>query len=217
MRALLQLADKMDIVTIKLGKAGGWLIIPLIILIMFDVITRKIAFLRIGMSELSWYWLIEPIKIQDMEWHLHGVLLLLSFGFAYLHNAHVRVDIFREKMSADNQARLEFWGLLIMAIPYICVLLYNSWIFVEISISQNEGSESLTGIPKRYIVKSFTIVGFSLALMAVTSTFIRLTAYLYGSKEAHDEATEKLQIFAIDDDHDGHQGHKSTRTPEAFS
>ena len=217
MGALLKFADKLDILTIRIGKAGGWLILPIVALIMFDVITRKVAFLRIGMSELSWYWLIEPIKIQDMQWHLHGVLLLLSFGFAYLHNAHVRVDIFREKLSAVGQARVEFWGLLIMALPYVLVLVYNSFIFVELSYSQNEGSESLTGIPMRYIVKSFTIFGFLLALFSVLSTLIRLTAYLYGGKEAHDAATGKLQIFAIDDEHEGHQGHKSTHTPAAMS
>jgi len=208
MGSLLSLSRIMDVITLRVGKAAGWLIIPIIILIMFDVLTRKIDFLRIGMSELSWYWLIEPIKVQDMQWHLHGVLLLLSFGFGYLMNAHVRVDIFREKLSAISQARLELIGLLVMALPYCLVLLYNSYIFVEISFLQNEGSESLTGIPKRYIVKSFTIVGFTLALLAVLSTMIKLSAYIWGDKEAHDQAVDELEIFAIDDEHAGHQRHK---------
>ena len=75
MSSLLKMANKIDVLPRRIGMAGGWLILPLIVIIMFDVVTRKIDFLRIGMSELSWYWLIEPIKLQDMEWHLHGVCL----------------------------------------------------------------------------------------------------------------------------------------------
>ena len=84
MESLLKLADVFDRIARFMGKLAGFVVLPLIAIIMFDVITRKIDFLRIGMSQLSWYWLIEPIKLQDMQWHLHAVILLLSFGYAYL-------------------------------------------------------------------------------------------------------------------------------------
>ncbi|RVU33818.1 TRAP transporter small permease subunit [Hwanghaeella grinnelliae] len=207
MSIILKMANYIDVLPRRIGMAGGWLILPLIAIIMFDVVTRKIDFLRIGMSELSWYWLIEPIKLQDLEWHLHGVLLLLSFGFGYLVNAHVRVDIFREKLTARSQAKVELFGLLVFAVPYLLTVLYYAWIFVHASYTQGEGSESLTGIPVRWIVKSFTIYGFTLAFLAVLTTMIRLCAYLWGGPEMHRQARDDLQIFAIDDDHEGHQGH----------
>lgn len=210
MSSLLKMADRLDVLPLRIGKAGGWLILPLIAIIMFDVIARKIDFLRIGMSELSWYWLIEPIKLQDMQWHLHGALLLMSFGFGYLTNAHVRVDIFREKLTARSQAKVELFGLLIYAVPYLAVVLYYACIFVYASYSQGEGSESLTGIPMRYIVKSFMIFGFILVFLSVLTTMMRLCVYLWGGPEAHRQARDDLQIFAIDDDHEGHQGHSLT-------
>ncbi len=210
MSPLLKIAEFFDVVARRVGMAGGWLILPLIVVIMFDVVTRKISFLRIGMSELSWYWLIEPIKLQDLEWHLHGVMLLLSFGFGYLVNAHVRVDIFREKLSAKGQANVELWGLLIFAVPYLATVLYYAFIFVYASYTQGEGSESLTGIPMRYIVKSFTVIGFVLAIFAVIATILRLVGYLWGGQQLHREARDQLKIFAIDDDHEGHQGHSLT-------
>ena len=85
-----------------------------------------------------------------------------------------------------------------------------AWIFVHASYVQGEGSESLTGIPVRWIVKSFTIYGFALALLAVLTTIMRLCAYLWGGPEVHRQARDDLQIFAIDDDHEGHQGHSLT-------
>ncbi|MCG8595057.1 MAG: TRAP transporter small permease subunit [Kiloniellales bacterium] len=200
MNALLKAADVLDRVPRALGKLAGWLILPLIAIIMFDVITRKIDTFRIGLSELTWYWLIEPIKLQDMQWHLHGVLLLMSFGFAYLMNAHVRVDIFREKLSRRGQAWVEFWGLLVMAMPYLMLVTYFAIIFVKISFAQGEGSESLTGITHRYIVKSFTVVGFGLALSAVVATFIRLGVFLFGPPGLRARAGGDLHIFAHEEE-----------------
>lgn len=200
MNGLLRVANLLDVVPRFMGKLGGWIILPLIGIIMFDVVTRKIDFLRIGMSELTWYWLIEPIKLQDMEWHLHGVILLLSFGYGYLMNAHVRVDIFREKLARRGQAKVELLALSAMAIPYIVLVLYFAFIFVKISIQQGEGSESLTGIPMRYIIKSFTVIGFALVLGAVIATFIRLWVFLYGEPAAKAQAEAALHIFAHDDE-----------------
>lgn len=200
MNALLKAANLLDRIPRELGKLAAWLILPLIAIIMFDVITRKIDYFRIGLSELTWYWLIEPIKLQDMEWHLHGVLLLMAFGFTYLMNGHVRVDIFREKLSRRGQAWVEFWGLLAMAMPYLILVTYFAIIFVKISIQQGEGSESLTGITHRYIVKSFTIVGFMIALSAVLATFIRLSVFLFGAPAARAQVEEDLHIFAHEDE-----------------
>ncbi len=195
MSSLLRVAGVLDFIPRTLGRWAGWLILPLIFVIMFDVTTRKIDFFRIGMSELSWYWLIEPIKLQDMEWHLHGVLLLMSFGLGYLTNSHVRVDIFRELLPRRKQAWVELWGLLIMAIPYGILITYFAWKFVALSYSQGEGSESLTGIPHRYIVKSFTVIGFVLLLSACVATALRIWVYLFGDESHKEQALGVLEIF----------------------
>ena len=68
------------------GKVGAWLSIPLIFIIIFDVITRR-------------FFVLGSTKIQEMEWHLHTAIFLLSLGFAYLKNSHVRIEIIREKYS----------------------------------------------------------------------------------------------------------------------
>jgi TRAP-type mannitol/chloroaromatic compound transport system permease small subunit len=198
MGSLLKFAERLDRFAQFMGKLGGWFIMPLIAIIMFDVITRKIDFLRIGMSELSFYWLVEPIKLQDMEWHLHAVIVLLSFGYGYLMNSHVRVDIFREKLSHRGQAWVEFTGLLVMAIPYLILVCYFAWIFVKISYQQGEGSESLTGIGMRYIVKSFLVIGFFLMLSAAVATFVRLCAFLFGSREIRDRVKPQLHVFSYE-------------------
>jgi TRAP-type mannitol/chloroaromatic compound transport system permease small subunit len=196
MKAALNIASVLDRFSRKAGQAGAWLILPLVFVIMFDVITRKVDFIRLYFSDFSIeYGYSVSTILQDFEWHLHGVILLLTFGFGYLANAHVRVDVFREHIHPRKQAWLEFIGLFVMAVPFLFLVGWQSWILMAISYHQGEGSESLTGIPWRYVIKSFMIIGVVVLSMAVVATLFRLAAYLFGSREEHDEARDSLQIF----------------------
>lgn len=200
MRSLLNLASVLDRITSAIGRATAWIVIPLIFIIMFDVVTRKTDFIRLYFSDftIKYGYSVSTI-LQDMEWHLHGVLLLLTFGIGYLQNAHIRVDIFRERLSRQNQARVELWGLVILALPFLLLMLYFSWVLTSISFIQGEGSESMTGIQHRWIVKSFTIIGFVVVLMAVFATMARLTVYLYGAPADKQAAHEALSVFCHED------------------
>lgn len=195
MHGLLSAAKIFDWPPRKIGQWAGWLIMPLILIIMFDVITRRIDTARIWIAEQNLYW-FNPIIFQDAQWHLHGIILLCAFGFGYLMNAHVRVDIFREMLPRRGQAKVEFFGLLIMGIPFLFVISYFAIQFVLLSFSQNEGSESLTGIGARYIIKSFLVLGFLLLLSAFIATILRLIVALWGPEELREEAYSQLDIFA---------------------
>ena len=200
MGALLSIAAIFDRIARSAGKLAGWLILPLIFIIVFDVVTRKVDVIRLAFSSVSInYGYSVSTILQDLEWHLHGVLLLMTFGFGYLMNAHVRVDIFREHLRRRNQAWLEFWALLLMAAPFLILMLYYSWRFVTISFFQGEGSESMTGIPWRYVVKSFTVFGFAVVLLAVLATLFRLIVYLFGPPDEKEEARTRMTIFAHED------------------
>ena len=165
---------------------------------MFDVITRKIDYFRLWLADMQLPW-FNPIIFQDAQWHLHGIVLLLAFGFAYLKNAHVRVDIFREKLPRRGQAWVEFLGMVLLGIPFLLLISYFAFQFVEMSFHQNEGSESLTGIPKRYFIKSFMVFGFLLLLSSFIATALRLWVYLKGSPQDSAEAAEaQLEIFATE-------------------
>ena len=66
---------------------------------------------------------------------------------------------------------------------------------MSVSFQQGEGSESLTGIPWRYVIKSFMVIGVVVLSMAVIATIFRLAAFLFGAREEHDEAKDALTIF----------------------
>jgi TRAP-type mannitol/chloroaromatic compound transport system permease small subunit len=200
MGSLLNLAGKLDGFARWCGKTAGWIIVPLILVIVFDVVTRKVDVIRLYFSDFSvdYGYSISTI-LQDLEWHFHGALLLMTFGFGYLMNAHVRVDIFRENLSRRKQAWFEFWSLIIMAIPFLIIMLWYTVDFVALSYHQGEGSESLTGIPWRYVIKGFMPLGIFVLLVACIATLIRVVAYLYGSPDEKDDMFDELTIFSHED------------------
>lgn len=200
MTFILEISRFFDRITRSIGKLVGWLMIPLIIVIMFDVITRKLDITRLYFSDMTMeYGFSVSTIVQDMEWHLHAAILLLSFGFGYLANAHVRVDVFRELLPRRQQAWLELLGIVFLAIPFLTLLIVYGYDLFAISWQQNEHSESMTGLNWRWFIKFFVPVGFVLALLAVLATLGRIVAYLYGSEFDAEDALEVLEIFA--DDH----------------
>jgi len=196
MDALLGLANVLDRISGNVGKYASWLILPLIFLIMFDVITRKIDYIKDQSAEITMrYGFSVSFILQDLQWHVHGTLLLLTFGFGYLYNAHVRVDIFRENVSRRKQVWIETAGLLICAIPFLILMIWFSWVMASSSYHQGEGSESQVGLGWRWIIKSFLIWGFGIALVAAVATLLRCLVYLFGDEEHRVIAEEQLQFF----------------------
>lgn len=134
--------------------------------------------------------------LQDLQWHFHAWLLMFSFGIGYLSNAHVRVDIFREMLSRRKQAWVELVGLMVLALPFLVIMIIFSWRMVALSFSQGEGSDSMTGLGMRYIPKSFMVIGFVCVMCAVLATVGRLVAFLFGRQQHKEAALGNMTIFS---------------------
>lgn len=196
MGALLGLAGPLDRISRGVGKFASFLILPLIFLIMFDVITRKIDFIKEQSAEITInYGFSVSFILQDLQWHVHGALLLLTFGYGYLMNSHVRVDIFRENLTRRKQVWVETLGILICALPFLCLMIWFSYVMASSSFAQGEGSESQVGLGWRWIIKSFLIWGFIIALLAALATLFRCFNYLWGNFEDQAIAEDELQFF----------------------
>ncbi|MEM7176450.1 MAG: TRAP transporter small permease subunit [Pseudomonadota bacterium] len=193
---LLKTAGVFDKIARGIGKAASWLIVPLVFFIIFDVVTRKIDWIKNLSAEVTInYGYSVSFILQDLEWHFHGMLLLLTFGFGYLMNAHVRVDIFREHCSRRRQTWIETLGLIIFAIPFLLVMIKFSFDMAYASFLQGEGSESQVGLGWRWIIKSFLVFGFLVALLAALATLFRCLGYLFGNPAQHAEAEQGIQFF----------------------
>ena len=175
---LLRVEGVLNSVTTWVGRIGAWISVPLMIIIVFDVITRR--FLVLGST-----------KLQEGEWHMHAVLFLLCLGFAYLRNAHVRISLVHERFSPTTQRWIEFIGCLIFAIPYCAIVLYFAIDFVERSWAVGEASDSATGLPFRWAIKAFLPAGMLLLGLAAIAVLLRKFVELFGSPELRHAVAER--------------------------
>lgn len=181
MSRLLGVSDAIDAVLAKIAHFFGWLFIALVVVICFDVVTRKVGF------QLP---IFGSTPLQELEWHIHGLLFLPWLGYCYIRNVHVRIDVFTANAGPRKQAILEVFGILIFAIPYCLVATYFAFEFFEVSFLQGETSDAPNGLRFRWVMKGALFVGLILLDLAVASVLIRKLIQLYGPPDLAARAAE---------------------------
>ena len=167
MQKLFRIQEFLARIVIGVGKLSAWLSIPLMVVIIFDVVTRR--FLVLGST-----------KLQEAEWHLHAVLFLLCIGFTYIQDAHVRIDLLRERLSTRARDWVEFVGCIVFVIPYCLIVVYFAEDFVARSWAVGEASDSATGLPYRWAIKACLPVGLFVLLLSGITILLRKIIELFG-------------------------------------
>jgi TRAP-type mannitol/chloroaromatic compound transport system permease small subunit len=154
--------------------ASGWLLIVLMCITCTDVVGRKL-----GIP-------IPLTKFQELEWYMHTTLFSMWMGYNYVINAHPRVDSYTETLRFRTKAWIEFWGCLLFALPYACLLVYHGWDFFWISYWQNERSENAVGLEHRWLIKGVFYLGLWLLLAGIASVLLRVIVFLFGGRRPID-------------------------------
>lgn len=170
MKFLLRLDEITESWIVWIGRVTAWVAIALMIVIVFDVITRR--FLVLGST-----------KLQELEWHIHAVLFLFCLGYAYLKDAHVRIDLVRERVSRRTQLWIELIGCLFFLIPYCIIVIYYGADWWHRSFEQNEMAASATGLPYRWIIKAALPIGFVILLLSAVGMAFRKIVQLFGTPD----------------------------------
>ena len=198
MQRLLAASRVIDRFQSAIGRTAAWLLVPMMLVIIVDVITRKFGLLiaaeeflmNIGMTGsadiVDTYF--TSTKFQELEWHLHAALFLLCLGFGYVKNSHVRIEIIREKFDVRTKSWLEVTGIVIFIVPYTYLLFRYGFNFAERSFELNEVSSALTGLSHRWIIKSFVPIGMLLLFVAAMGVLFRNLVFLFGAPELRREA-----------------------------
>jgi TRAP-type mannitol/chloroaromatic compound transport system permease small subunit len=175
MGGLLTVADTIESVLRRIAGWTGWLMIVLMVVICFDILSRKMGFQIPGMGST---------RLQELEWHLHTVLFAMWLGYCYILNAHPRVDTVTAHRSLRVRAWIELVGCLLFALPYAGIVAWYGLGFVATSFATGEGSEAVIGIPQRWIIKALFVFGLWLLVAAIVSTLLRVIVFLFGGPVA---------------------------------
>jgi TRAP-type mannitol/chloroaromatic compound transport system permease small subunit len=175
MRALLAVSNRIDAALHSIAMFFAWSFIACMAVICFDVVSRKLGFQIPGFGST---------RLQELEWHLHAILFCTWLGYAYVRDAHVRIDVATVNLSDRRKAWLELFGCLVFALPYVAIALPYAHSFFMVSFMQNEMSEAPNGLAYRWIVKGFLYFSFWSVLLAVISVALRRLVFLFGDSDA---------------------------------
>jgi TRAP-type mannitol/chloroaromatic compound transport system permease small subunit len=156
------------------GQAVSWLTLIMVLVVVVDVVMRYLF-------KKSYMF------VQELEWHLFGLIFLLGAGYTLLHDAHVRVDIFYQKLSRKGKAWVNLICTLLFLFPGCYLVISSSIPFLMNSWAIREGSGDPGGMPARYLLKAAIPVGFGLiALQGVSWVFknvLIVTGHPAGAEE----------------------------------
>jgi TRAP-type mannitol/chloroaromatic compound transport system permease small subunit len=182
-RGLLRLADALEVLPRVCMKAVAWMMVLMVAAIVLEVVTRR---MRVELPVLT------SVRLLELQWHFHVTLFMLSLGYAYLRNAHVRIDMAVSGLSERTRAWIEVAGLLLLFLPFVVMLTRWGWVFWETSWRMNEASDNPAGLPHRWLIKPVVPVGAALLVMAGICNLLRLAVFLLGPAPLRAEARPVL-------------------------
>ena len=167
MNALKTVCRWIDGVNERVGRMVSWVSLGLVMVIFIDVAMRYLF-------NTSY------VFTQELEWHLFAFIFLIGAGYTLLHDGHVRVDIFYQRLGFKGRAWVNLLGVLLFLIPGCSMVMITSWKFMLNSFLILEGSPDPGGIPWRFIVKGFIPAGFFLLLLQGISLGIHSLLQILG-------------------------------------
>lgn len=104
------------------------------------------------------------VAMQELEWHLFSIIILLGVSVSLIDEAHVRVDFLYDRFSPRTRALINIIGTVFFLLPLASLILFGSLDFVQDSYKIKEISENPGGLPYRYLIKGMIPLAFSLLI-----------------------------------------------------
>ncbi len=149
---------KIDRVSEWSGKLFSWLVVPLTLLIVFEVISRAMGVPTIWSFELSNF--------------LFGAHFMLVAAYGLLNGSHVRIDLLVNRFSPRTQAIITIINYLVLFFPFVLVILGFGIFYAATSWSMWETSWS-TWSPPLYPIKTVIPLTALMLLIQGVAEFIK--------------------------------------------
>jgi len=165
----LAFAKKIDGISDWTGRVFCWLVIPLTVLIVYEVFTRRV----LGAPTI---WTFELSNF------LYGAHFMLVAGYGLLHKSHVCIDLFVMRGSKRTAQILDLICYFVLFFPFIIMILYHGIDFAKDSWATLETSWS-TWAPPLFPIKTVIPVTAFLLLLQGISEVIKKIIFLKTGEE----------------------------------
>ncbi|HUF45206.1 MAG TPA: TRAP transporter small permease subunit, partial [Aestuariivirgaceae bacterium] len=130
---------------------------------------------------------LNSTQVQESEYWLHSILFALVIGYAYIRQAHVRIDLVRGRLPIRAKYVIEMTGCLLFLIPGAVVIAWLAIGYTVFSYTTGEVSKSVIGLSNIWILKAFLPIMYGLMVLAGISQFIKSLAGFLGRLPPHRE------------------------------
>jgi len=192
MQAMLKFSRLVDGLNDRLGRMLIWLILAAVLISAGNAIVRK-AF---DMSSNA---------LLEIQWYLFSAVFMLGAGFAFLKNAHVRIDFISNHLSARTRNIIDIVGIVVFMFPLCYMLIVISWPLFMNAWNSGEMSQNAGGLI-RWPMYALIPLGFTLLALQGASELIKRVAFLAGAApdaigheatESKDEIGHEIEEHAI--------------------
>ncbi len=166
MSFILKISRCIDRFSEWIGEVMLWFIFASVLLSAGNALARKL--LRIGSNAFI-----------EMQWYLFGAVFLLGAGYAFLKNAHVRIDFVSSRLSARMRAWIDVAGIIVFLTPLCLLLMRLSWPLFVNAWQSGEMSQSAGGLI-RWPVYLLLPLGVLLLMVQGFSEIVKRVAFLKG-------------------------------------
>lgn len=166
MPLLLKLSRLVDGLSDLIGKLAMWMILAATLISAGNAVVRKIF----GTSSNAWL---------EIQWYLFAAVFMLGGGYAFLRNAHVRIDFISSKFTDRTRNWIDVGGIIIFLIPLCYLMILEGWPLFMGAWTSGEMSSNAGGLI-RWPVYAVIPLGFALLLLQGLSELVKRIAFLTG-------------------------------------
>jgi len=171
-----------------IGQAAAWLIVPILALVLIGVVLSALkvgTILRWESDVFLFGSKLTLASIGDLQWHLFGIMLMLTIAGAIVSDRHVRVDFLRQHFGERTKNVIEVIGHLGFLLPLCAIVVFHGYDFALRSFNLGEGSD-YDGLYDRFVLKAFIPIGFGLMLIAGIGLTLQKIPAMFGKRPSND-------------------------------
>lgn len=121
--------------------------------------------------------------LNDLQWHLFALMVMLGGVYALHTDGHVSVDFIANNFTERTRRIVVILGDVIFLLPFTAVMTWFAWKFTMTAYTSHEGS-SYGGLMDRWIIKAVMPFGFGLLGLLGIARSLRLLIQLVATRGA---------------------------------
>lgn len=164
---LLKISRLIDSLGDLIGKTAMWLILAATFISAGNAIVRKV-------------FNVSSNGLLEIQWYLFAAVFMLGGGYAFLRNAHVRIDFISGKFSPRTRNWIDVAGIIVFLFPMCYMMATLGWPLFERAWTSGEMSSNSGGLI-RWPVYGLIPLGFTLLFVQGVSELIKRFAFLTGN------------------------------------